>query len=89
MHKHPSQIKEYKMRYKWNNEFFIAIKLIPCLWLYLNKANGTTLEDFAQEKKIKAKRKYELAKFRAKTKGEEYFSPLRFQKMQNAWNASH
>ena len=89
MHRHPSQIKEYKMRYKWNNEFFIAIKLIPCLWLYLNKAIGTTLDDFAREKKIKAKRKYELAKFRAKMKGEEYFSPLRLQKMQNAWNASH
>lgn len=89
IHKHPSQIKEYKMRYKWNNEFFIAIKLIPSLWLYLNKAYGQTLEEFAIDKKIKAKRKYELAKLRFQKKGEEYFSPQRLQKMQNAWNASH
>lgn len=89
MHKHPSQRKEYKMRYKWNNEFFIAIKLIPSLWLYLHKAYGQTLEDFVMDKKIKSKRKYELAKLRFKMKGEEYFSPSRLQKMQNAWNASH
>lgn len=89
MHKHPSQIKEYKMRYKWNNDFFIAIKLIPSLWLYLNKAIGQSLEDFAQEKKVKAKHKYELSKLRAKRKGENYFSPKRVEKMQNAWNASH
>lgn len=89
MHKHPSQIKEYMMRYKWNNQFFITIKIISCLWLYLNKAIGTILDDFAWEKKIKAKRKCELAKFRAKMKGKEYFSPLCLQKMQNGWNASH
>ena len=89
MHKSPSQIKEYKMRYKWNNEFFIAIKLIPSLWLYLNKAYGQTLEDFAIGKRKKAKHRYELAKLRFKTKGEEYFSPPRLNKMQNAWNASH
>lgn len=89
MHKHPSQIKEYKMRSKWNNEFFIAIKLIPSLWLYLNKAYGQTLEEFAMDKRMKAKRKYELAKLRFQKKGEEYFSPQRLQKMQNAWNASH
>ena len=89
MHKHPSQAKEYKMRYKWNNEFFIAIKLIPSLWLYLNKAYGQTLEDFAIGKRKKAKHRYELAKLRFKTKGTEYFSPPRLQKMQNAWNASH
>ena len=89
IHKHPSQIKEYKMRSKWNNTFFIGIKLIPSLWLYLNKAYGQTLEEFAIDKKIKAKRKYELAKLRFQKKGEEYFSPQRLQKMQNAWNASH
>lgn len=89
MHKHPSQIKEYKMRYKWNNEFFISIKLIPSLWLYLNKAFGHSLEDFMLDRRKKAKRHYELAKLRSKKRGEEYFSTHRLQKMQNAWNASH
>lgn len=88
IHKHPSQIKEYKMRSRWNNEFFLSIRLIPSLWLYLNKVYGMTLEQFAEEKKQVAKRRYELAKQRARRKGEEYFTPHRLQKMQNAWNAS-
>ncbi|WP_019413125.1 reverse transcriptase domain-containing protein [Paenisporosarcina sp. TG20] len=87
IHEHPSQIKEYKMRYKWNNEFFISLKLVPSLWLYLNKAYDMTLEDFARDKKNNAKRKYELKKRRAKEKGVELFTSLSLQKMRNAWNA--
>ncbi|EPD53311.1 hypothetical protein MHH33_11225 [Paenisporosarcina sp. FSL H8-0542] len=56
---------------------------LHCLWLYLNKSYGTTLDDFAKEKKIKAKQKYDQDKFRFKMKSEEYFSPLRIHKMQN------
>ncbi|MDQ0221462.1 group II intron reverse transcriptase/maturase [Peribacillus cavernae] len=88
IHKHPNQRKEKKMRYKWNNGFFVAIKLIPSYWLYLNKAYGYTLDEYLTEMKIKSKRKTQNAIKRAKEKGEEYFTPLRLQKMQNAWNAS-
>jgi RNA-directed DNA polymerase len=38
--------------------------------------------------KIKGKRKQQNAIKRAIEKGEEYFTPHRIQKMQNAWNAS-
>jgi RNA-directed DNA polymerase len=55
----------------------------------LNKAYGQTLEDFAMDNRKKSKRRYEQTKLRYKRKGEDYFSPLRLQKMQNAWNASH
>jgi len=88
IHKHPSQKKEQKMRYKWNKGFFIGIKLIPSYWLYLNKAYGYSLEEYLNEMKIKGKRKQQNAIKRAKEKGEEYFTPHRLQKMQNAWNAS-
>ncbi|KIL42733.1 RNA-directed DNA polymerase [Jeotgalibacillus alimentarius] len=88
IHKHPNQRKEMKMRYKWNNRFFIGIKLIPSYWLYLNKAFGYTLEEYLEEMKGRTVRKQQGAYRRAKEKGEEYFTPHRLQKMQNAWNAS-
>ncbi|WP_219620121.1 hypothetical protein [Bacillus sp. T33-2] len=76
------------MRSKWNNSFFIAINLIPGYWLYLNKAYGYTLEQYLSDMKLKSKHSLENAKRRAKEKGEEYYTPHRLQKMQNAWNAS-
>ncbi|MEH7505604.1 reverse transcriptase domain-containing protein [Neobacillus drentensis] len=88
IHKRPNQKNEQKMRFKWNNGFFVGIKLIPSYWLYLNKAYGYTLEEYIKEMKIKGKRKQQNAIKLAKTKGEEYFTPHRIQKMQNAWNAS-
>ncbi|MGD7046564.1 group II intron reverse transcriptase/maturase [Jeotgalibacillus proteolyticus] len=88
IHKHPNQSKEKKMRYKWNNRFFVGIKLIPSYWLYLNKAFGYTLEEYLEEMKGRTVRKQQSAYRRAKEKGEEYFTPHRLQKMQNAWNAS-
>ncbi|MGD6858354.1 group II intron reverse transcriptase/maturase, partial [Bacillus infantis] len=88
IHKHPNQKKEQKMRYKWNNNFFVGIKLIPAYWLYLNKALGYTLEQYLEEMREKGKRKQRNAIRRAKEKGEEYYTPHRLQKMQNAWNAS-
>ncbi|GLB58247.1 group II intron reverse transcriptase/maturase [Cytobacillus sp. NCCP-133] len=88
IHKHPNQKKEQKMRYKWNKGFFVGIKLIPSYWLYLNKALGYTLEQYLEEMREKGKRKQRNAIRRAKEKGEEYFTPHRLQKMQNAWNAS-
>lgn len=88
IHKHPSQKKEQKMRYKWNNSFFVGVKLIPSYWLYLNKAYGYTLEQYLEEIIGRGKRKQRRAVMRAKEKGEEYFTPHRLQKMQNAWNAS-
>ncbi|MEH7013315.1 hypothetical protein V7087_21310 [Neobacillus niacini] len=88
IHKHSNQKNEQKMRSKWNNGFFVGIKLVPSYWLYLNKAYGYTLEEYINEMKIKGKRKQQNAKKLAKAKGEEYFTPHRIQKMQNAWNAS-
>lgn len=88
IHKHPNQRKEQKMRYKWSNGFFVGIKLIPSYWLYLNKAYGYTLEQYLEEMKERGKRKVQKAVKRAKEKGEEYYTPHRLQKMQNAWNAS-
>ncbi|WP_400245587.1 hypothetical protein AB3U99_03770 [Niallia sp. JL1B1071] len=88
IHRHRSQKKEQKMRSKWNNQFFVKIKLIPSYWLYLNKAFGYTLEQYLEEMKNRGKRKYQQAIRRAKRKGEEYFTLHRLQKMQNAWNAS-
>lgn len=88
IHKHPNQKKEQKMRYKWNKAFFIRIKLIPSYWLYLNKAYGYTLEQYLSDMKEKGRRKLQRAVQRAKEKGEEYYTPHRRQKMQNAWNAS-
>jgi RNA-directed DNA polymerase len=88
IHKHPNQRKEQKMRYKWNTRFFIGVKLIPSYWLYLNKAFGYTLDQYLEEMTARGKRKQQNAYKRAKEKGEEYFTPHRLQKMQNAWNAS-
>lgn len=88
IHKHPNQRKEAKMRSKWNNRYFVSIKLIPSYWLYLNKVYNYTLKDYLNEMKAETKRKY-LSKLKsAKEKGEEYFNPKRIQKMHNAWNAS-
>jgi hypothetical protein len=88
IHKHPNLRKEAKMRSKWNNRFFVGIKLIPSYWLYLNKAYDYTLNDYLYEMKIESRRKYQIGLKRAKKKGEEYFNPKRLQKMRNAWNAS-
>lgn len=88
IHKHPNQRKELKMRSKWNNRFFISIKLIPSYWLYLNKVYNYTLKDYLNEMKAETKRKYQSKLKSARKKGEEYFNPKRVQKMQNAWNAS-
>lgn len=88
IHKHPNQKKEQKMRFKWNNGYFVGIKLIPSYWLYLNKAYGYSLDEYLQEMKINAKQKHQNAIKRAREKGEEYFTPHKIQKMQNAWNAS-
>ncbi|MGF7185400.1 hypothetical protein GGQ84_001487 [Desulfitispora alkaliphila] len=41
-----------------------------------------------EEMTIKQKRKQQNKIKRAKEKGEEYYTPHRLQKMQNAWNAS-
>ncbi|WP_212376063.1 group II intron maturase-specific domain-containing protein [Alkaliphilus sp. B6464] len=88
IHKHPSQKKGMKMNSKWNNAFFVGIKLIPSYWLYLNKAYGYTLQDYLEELKSKSKQKVQRAIERTHEKGEEYYTPHRLQKMQNAWNAS-
>lgn len=88
IHKHPSQKKGQKMQSKWNIKFFAKIKLIPSYWLYLNKVYGYTKEDYITEMTMKQKRKQQNKIKRAKEKGEEYYTPHRLQKMQNAWNAS-
>lgn len=88
IHKHPSQKKGMKMNSKWNISFFAGIKLIPGYWLYLNKAYGYTLEAYIEEMRRKSKRKTQRAIIRAQEKSEEYYTPHRLQKMQNAWNAS-
>ncbi|TLS34892.1 group II intron reverse transcriptase/maturase [Pseudalkalibacillus caeni] len=88
IHKHPNQKKEQKMRYKWNRAYFVSIKLIPAYWLYLNRVYGYTLDQYVDEMRVKGKAKLKRAIQRAKEKGEEYYSPRRLEKMQNAWNAS-
>ncbi len=76
------------MRYKWNNAFFLSIKLIPGYWLYLNKVYGYTKEQYIDDLTRKAKCQMKNQIRRAKEKGEEYYTPHRLQKMRNAWNAS-
>ncbi|WP_235821811.1 group II intron reverse transcriptase/maturase [Gottfriedia acidiceleris] len=88
IHKHPTQRKGDKMKSLWNNTFFLKINLIPSYWLYLNKAYGYTKEQYLNEWKIKAKHRLQNSIKRARENGEEYYNPLRLQKMQNAWNAS-
>ncbi|MDQ6596339.1 group II intron reverse transcriptase/maturase [Bacillus salipaludis] len=88
IHKHPTQRKGMRMNTLWNNEFFLKIKLIPSYWLYLNKAYGYTIEQYLSDMSKSAKRRFQYKVKRAKEKGEEYFTPHRLQKMQNAWNAS-
>lgn len=88
IHKHPNQRKGMKMNSLWNNAFFLSIKLIPSYWLYLNKAYGYTKEQYLTDITKTAKRNLKNKIRSAKTKGEEYYTPHRLQKMQNAWNAS-
>lgn len=88
IHKHPNQRKGMKMNYLWNNTYFFKIGLISTYWLYLNKTYGYTEENYLVDIKKTAKRDYKKKVERAKRKGEEYFTPHRLQKMQNAWNAS-
>lgn len=88
IHKHPSQRKELKMRSLWGNSFFLKIHLIPSYWLYLNKAYGYTKEQYIDELTQKARQSLHNKIKRTKVKGEEYYTPYRLQKMQNAWNAS-
>lgn len=88
IHKHPNQRKGVKMQSLWNNAFFLGIKLVPSYWLYLNKVYGYTKEQYLDDMTRKAKRNLMNKIRRAKEKGEEYYTPHRLQKMQNAWNAS-
>ncbi|MGP4074219.1 group II intron reverse transcriptase/maturase [Piscibacillus sp. B03] len=88
IHKHPNQRKGYKMNYRWNISFFVGIKLIPSYWLYLNKIYDYSLQQYMEDMRNKNRRKTQNAVRRAKERGEEYFTPHRLQKMQNAWNAS-
>lgn len=87
IHKHPSQRKGMKMQSLWNNAFFLKINLISAYWLYLNKAYGYTKEQYMVDLTKKSRRHVKKNKRRAKEKGEEYYSPHRLRKMQNAWNA--
>lgn len=88
IHKHPSQRKGMKMNSLWNNTFFFKIGLISTYWLYLNKVYGYTEKQYLDDMQKTGKRHYKKKVERAKRKGEEYFTPHRLQKMQNAWNAS-
>lgn len=88
IHKHPSQRKGMKMQSKWNNAFFLKIRLIPSYWLYLNKAYGYTEEQYLKDLTKTSKRRIQSRIQSAKAKGEKYYTPHRLQKMQNAWNAS-
>lgn len=88
IHSHPNQRKGQKMKSIWNNAFFFKIKLIPSYWLYLNKAFGYTEEQYLNDLAKTVKKRLKQRIYRAKQKGEEYYTPHRLQKMQNAWNAS-
>lgn len=86
IHKHPSQRKGMKMNSLWNNSYFLKINLIPTYWLYLNKAYGYTKEQYLKELTSHSKQKTRNRITAKIAKGEEYYTPHRLQKMQNAWN---
>ena len=66
---------------KWNVEFFCRIGLIPANWLYYSKTFGYTIEKYIerQSKKVKNKRDKYIAKL--KSKGQEYYTPDRIEKI--------
>ncbi|MED4367228.1 group II intron reverse transcriptase/maturase, partial [Schinkia azotoformans] len=66
----------------------LIIKLIPSYWIYINKEYVYTKEQYLTDITKTAKRNLKNKIRSAKTKGEEYYTPHRLQKMQNAWNAS-
>lgn len=84
IHSHPSQRKGHAMKTKWNNEFFARIGLIPAFWLYYNKQYGHTLDDYVEYMKNKQQTRHAQALKRAKERGEEYYTPHRVKKIQNA-----
>jgi RNA-directed DNA polymerase len=88
IHKHPSQRKGKKMQSLWSNAYFLKINLISTYWLYLNKAYGYTKEQYRNKMTKRSKSKLASKIKRAEEKGEEYYTPHRLEKMQNAWNAS-
>ena len=81
IHHHPTQRKGYAMTMKWNVEFFCRIGLIPANWLYYSKMFGYTIEKYIerQSKKVKNKRDKYIAKL--KSKGQEYYTPDRLEKI--------
>jgi group II intron reverse transcriptase/maturase len=88
IHKHPSQRKGMKMNSLWNNVYFVKINLISTYWMYLNKAYEYSIDEYLKVLKTRTKKQLESRIRKAKEKGEEYYTPHRLQKMQNAWNAS-
>jgi len=84
IHNHPSQRKGHVMKTKWNNEYFARIGLIPAYWLYYNPIMGHSIEDYIQHMKDKHKTKRARELERMKERGEEYFTPDRFRKIQYA-----
>lgn len=57
IHKHPSQRKGWQMTHKWGVEFFYKIGLVPSSWLYYNKMNGYTIEQYVERQTRKNKSK--------------------------------
>ncbi|NHW39012.1 group II intron reverse transcriptase/maturase, partial [Paenibacillus aceris] len=84
IHKHPNQRKGYAMQTKWNNEFFVRIGLIPAFWLYYQKQNGQTLEDYIQYMQNKQKTKIAQKIERMMKRGQEYYTTERVRKIQCA-----
>lgn len=84
IHHHPTQKKGWAMTTKWNIEFFCKIGLIPSNWYYYNKMYGYSIEQYINRQTAKTRTKREKAISRLKEKGQEYYTPDRIRKINNA-----
>lgn len=81
LHKHPTVRKAMGMKVKWNNAFFVSIKLIPCLQHFYSVVNGLTPEGYIQYISQKNKAKNKAQKEHYKKLGINYFTDDRVRKI--------
>ena len=87
IHKNPNQRKAYQMTHKWGIEFFCKIGLIPSNWLYYNKMYGYTIEQYVERQTAKIKEKTRKHIERLRTRGQEYYTPARLEKIATSQNS--
>lgn len=81
IHKHPTVRKGMAMKTKWNIEFFCRINLIPAGWLYYDNMWGYPIEKYVQRQTEKNKRKNEKYIQNLKSRGVEYYTKRRLEKI--------